>query len=324
VIAAIVLANPAQRWEDFKDPGALAELPTSAASTEQAASAASAAGNGRYQWWSGAVDAWQGDPLTGIGAGNFALYWNAHPTLPVVVNDAHSLYVETLAELGPLGLLALLAFLGAAIAAGVGRRRSSRGDVAVWLGLVAAGAVSAAGEWTWELPAATAPMILAAAVLTGPATLRPRWPRPAEQGGAPERSNFGLGVATLLVGFASIWVAGVSLLSTIQIDESRDAVTRGELEEAATNATYASTLQPWSSAPKLQLAQVEELRGRLPEARQAAEEAIDRSPGDWRGWVVLARIMARDGDRAAAEEALARAGELSPLPVEVELPEPGE
>ena len=120
-------------------------------------------------------------PLTGLGAGNWELYWNANNTLPVITVEAHTLYLEILAELGPLGLLLLLAFFATAVYAGIGRRRSSRGEVAVWLGLIAAGLASAAGEWTWEIPAATMPIVLAAAVLTGPATLRPPWPRAVER-----------------------------------------------------------------------------------------------------------------------------------------------
>jgi hypothetical protein len=330
LVAAVVALDPVQRWSDFKDPGALAVLPTEANAGEQAAGAASAAGNGRYQWWTEAIDAWIDHPLTGIGAGNYELYWNSHPTLPVVVNDAHSLYLETLGELGPLGLLAVLAFFGTAVAAGIGRRRSSRGEVGVWLAILATGIVSAAGEWTWEIPAATAPVVLAAAMLTGPATLRPRWPRAVlreendETPAVAERSGFGLGVATLLAGFACIWIAGVSLLSTVQLDDSRAAVDDGDFDEAARNATYASSIEPWSAAARLQVAQVEELRGRLGEARAAADESIDRSPTDWRGWVVLARILARDGDRSGAERAIERANELSPLPIPADLPPPDE
>jgi tetratricopeptide (TPR) repeat protein len=275
------------------------------------------------------VDAFGSEPITGIGAGNYELYWNSHNTLPVAVADAHSLPFEVLAELGIAGLLGLAAFLGTALYAGFGRRRSSRGEVAPWIAIMAASIVSTAGEWTWQIPAATAPLVIAAAVLTGPATLRPRWPRavgdadgePGEAGHGGQ-SSFGLGVATMLAGFASIWIAGVLLLSSVQLDESRAAADAGELDEAARNASFAAAIQPWSSAPRLQLAQVEELRGRLGEARAAADEALERSPGDWRSWVVLARILARDGERVEAESALERAEELSPLPLPVTLPPP--
>jgi tetratricopeptide (TPR) repeat protein len=333
-VVAVGALDPGERWEEFKDPGQLG-VPASDGGSASLAEGqlASAAGNGRYQWWSEALDAFESEPVTGIGAANYELYWNQHNTLPVVVTDAHSLYLETLAELGILGLLLLLGFFATAIAAGVERRRSSRGEVAVWIALIAAALTSAAAEWTWEIPAAIVPAIVAAAVLTGPATLRPRFPRAVDQreprtlrerlgSASGPRERFGLGVATMLTGFACIWITGTVLLTAVQLDESREAVDRGELEEAARNARYAAAIEPWAAEPRLQLAQVEELRGRLAEAREAAEEAIERSPGDWQGWVVLARIQSREGDPAEAEESLRRVTELTPVTPAVELPGP--
>ena len=95
-------------------------------------------------------------------------------------------------------------------------------------------------------------------------------------------------------------------LVELQLSENRSAFDRGDFEEAASNASYAGAIEPWAAAPRLQLAQAEEARGRYDEARAAALEGIDRSPDDWRGYVVLARIEARDGQRVAAEEALER------------------
>jgi tetratricopeptide (TPR) repeat protein len=327
LVVALVAVDPVQRWDDFEDPGALAQPPSDQSASLEAASA-SAAGNGRYQWWSASLEGWAENPLTGLGAGNWELYWNANGTLPVFTLHAHSLFFEVFAELGILGLLAVLAFFGAAIVAGVGRRRSSRGEVAVWLGLLAAGLVSALGEWTWHIPAATVPLVIAAAVLTGPATLRPEWPRPvrgAEVADADEPRRppgFGLGVATMLAGFACIWIAGVSLLSTVQLDEARSAVAAGDYEEAARNARYAGAIEPWAPEPRIELAGAEVLRGRLHEAREAAEDAVDRAPGDYRTHVVLARILAREGDQEAAEAELARANSLAPLPLPITLPPP--
>ena len=333
LVAAVVVVNPVQRWDDFKDPGALAELPESGEGAAPVAGEfATAAGNGRYQWWTEALDAFGSKPLTGIGAGNYELYWNAHHTLPVVVADAHSLYIETLAELGPLGLIFVLGFLATAIAAGIGRRASVRGGVAVWLGVIAAGITrqrasgpgrSPRRRSRWCSPPPSSPARRPcgrggrAGSQNGSHSLAERF------AGAPSaRERFGLGVAVLLAGFACIWISGVGFLVELQLSESRSAFDRGDFEEAASNASYAGAIEPWAAAPRLQLAQAEEARGRYHEARIAALEGIDRSPDDWRGYVVLARIEARDGQRVAAEEALRTANGLSSVPIPVELPEP--
>jgi tetratricopeptide (TPR) repeat protein len=138
---------------------------------------------------------------------------------------------------------------------------------------------------------------------------------------APPRERFGLGIATLLCGLACIWIAGVVLLGSIQLAQSRAAVDRGDLDDAANNASFAESIEPWSSGASLQLAQVEELRGRLFEARVWADEAISESPHDWHGWYVAARIAIRAGDQGAADRALERAAELSPLPLPEPLPD---
>jgi len=291
---------------------------------------ASLAGSGRSQFWSVALDAFAEAPAGGIGAGNYELFWNGNEPIPVALEHAHSLYLETLAELGPLGFGLVVGFLALGAAAGVARRRrSSGGEVAAALALVATGALTAAIEWTWEVPAVFAPVVISVALLTGRATTRPTWPRPVDEDerrsvrdrlvtAAAPRERFGLGIATLLAGLACIWVAGVILLGSVQLSQSRAAVSRGDLEDAANNASFAESIEPWSSATSLQLAQVEELRGRLSEAAAWADESISESPGDWQGWFVAARIARRAGDDATADRALARAAELSPLP----LPEP--
>jgi hypothetical protein len=76
------------------------------------------------------------------------------------VRDAHSLYLETLAELGIVGFLAVLALFGG-VAACV------RDQAAIGAGL-AAWAVHAGVDWDWEMPALT----LVAVLLAGAAIAR--------------------------------------------------------------------------------------------------------------------------------------------------------
>jgi tetratricopeptide (TPR) repeat protein len=126
----------------------------------------------------------------------------------------------------------------------------------------------------------------------------------------------------MLAGFACIWIAGVSLLSTVQLDESRAAADEGDLDDAAENARYAAAIEPWSPEPRIELAGIEVLRGRLDEAQDAAAEAVDRAPGDFRTHLVLARILSRQAEAAEARAELERANALSPLPLPPDLPPP--
>ncbi len=177
-----------------------------------------------------------------------------------------------------------LGFLGFALVSGIrrGPTRAREGALGAALAILAAGIASAAIDWTWELPACFGLVVVAAALLTGPATLRrppllSAVPSPVdgEPGAGLEAgasSRFGLGIATLVVGWAAIWAGGDQFLTELRLTDSRDAASAGELSSAAQDARDASTLQPWAAEPRLQLALVEELdgdlRGRQPRPRR--------------------------------------------------------
>jgi O-antigen ligase len=86
----------------------------------------------RYNIYASAIDALRTEPLRGVGAGGFEFWWNVDARDPEFIRDAHSLYLETGAELGIVGLLALLALVvGGAIAAVRARRRARDDDAAI-------------------------------------------------------------------------------------------------------------------------------------------------------------------------------------------------
>ena len=147
-------------------------------------------------------------------------------------------------------------------------------------------------------------------------------PRPVPEreegsnGGTPARSRtrFGLGVGTLLVGWASILAALALLLTETRLSDSRQAARDGNLEAAAQAARDAQTIQPWASEPRLQLALVEEAGGDLRAASASTQEAAHRAPDDYRVWLVAARITAARGDARLARAFLGRAESLTRQP----------
>jgi hypothetical protein len=317
LIAGVLAANPAARWREFKQVGAL-DVQT----TYAAAHLSSGGGSGRYQFWSAALDAFKDHPLDGIGAGGYEAYWDQHGTLVMPVRNAHSLYFETMAELGIVGLLFVLGFLGVVAVSGSrrGPTRSTDAALGAALAVFAAGVVSAAIDWTWELPACFGLVVLAAGLLAGPATLQAEPAFGAElhavngwQGrGLAPRPRFGLGVATLLAGLAAVWVGGILFLTEVKLGDSRQEASGGNLEAAAQDARDAITIEPWAAGPRLQLALVEELGGNLKAANREISEAIDRAPDNWQLWFVRTRLEVKSGNVAAARNALDRARELNP------------
>jgi O-antigen ligase len=120
----------------------------------------------RYDYWRVAGDAFAGEPIAGVGSGGFASEWlRERPADSLLVRDAHSLYVETAAELGLVGFACLVLLLVGAVLAG---RRALARDPLLAAGpaaaLVAWG-VHAGLDWDWEMPALTMPAIVLLAVL---------------------------------------------------------------------------------------------------------------------------------------------------------------
>jgi hypothetical protein len=126
--------------------------PRFGASTSRLASADSP----RYHYWKVAIDAFADAPVKGIGAGGFAVRWLEERPVLQPARDAHSLEIETLAELGVIGA-ALLALLGAGVflAARDAIRREGTALVAGPAAALAAYAFHASIDWDWEMPALT-------------------------------------------------------------------------------------------------------------------------------------------------------------------------
>ena len=122
------------------------------------------ADSNRYSYWRVALEAFADAPLRGHGAGSFGVLWLRERTIPEVVRDAHSLELETAAELGLVGLLLLAAFLGGVAACAARARRLAPAAAAGPAAALAVGAAHSALDWDWELPAG---VTLSAILLAG-------------------------------------------------------------------------------------------------------------------------------------------------------------
>jgi O-Antigen ligase len=126
----------------------------------------------RFNYWSVALRAFGSHPFGGVGAGNWSVYWLRWRSLNEYAQDAHSLELQTLAELGLVGIGLLIGFITAAATAAA-RAVRAVGDAA---------AVSCAGvvvylahsplDWDWQMPAVTLVAIVLAGGLLADADLR--------------------------------------------------------------------------------------------------------------------------------------------------------
>src|SRR4051794_638857 len=111
--------------------------------------------NGPVDNWRVALDGFRAHPLHGTGAGTYRLTWELdRPAPPVRVNDGHSLYLETLSELGVVGLALLVVALGTLLIGGL--LRLAGPERHAFAAFVAGGGMlclHAGVDWDWEMPA---------------------------------------------------------------------------------------------------------------------------------------------------------------------------
>jgi hypothetical protein len=309
IAALVVVADPVERWEEFKRPP---DVPAAGEARDLFARGGS---SGRYQFWSTALDAFESEPLEGIGAAGYEYYWDEHGSLPQPGPNGHSLFLDSAAELGIVGLAAVLGFAGLALVGGTRRvldERSAGGTTAVAaLAAAAAGLAQAAVDWTWENPACFVITVVCAALVLGPATAVDEASAPVT-GERRSRRRFAAGVLVLGFAWIAICASALLLLTNLSLSSSRDAFGESDFAHAADAADDAIDLQPWAAEPRQQLALVLEAQGDLVAARGEIEEAIDRSPKDWRLWLVAARMALEAGDEATARADATHAQELAP------------
>jgi hypothetical protein len=119
----------------------------------------------RYRYWEVAVREFAEHPLAGLGSGGFAVEWLKEREREDRAVDAHSLYFETAAELGVVGIGLLLTFIAAVAAAATRLYRRDPAAMAGPAAALAAWAAHAGLDWDWEMPAVTLPALLLAAGL---------------------------------------------------------------------------------------------------------------------------------------------------------------
>jgi hypothetical protein len=249
-------------------------------------------GNGRADLWRLAWDDARKHAVSGAGAGTYERYFLAHqPPAVGRVRDAHGLYIETLAELGPLGLILLLGALVLPLTVlGVTRSHPLVPGAA---GAYVAYLVHTGVDWDWELPAVTLTGLLCGAAILLAARRSLRSPRLS----APARWT-GVVVVVVAAGFAAVGLVGNTALS--RSDAARQ---NRDWAQAAADARRAKTWMPWSPKPWEALGRAQLGAGLVPAARASFRKGISMDSGDWELWYRLAGASSGGERRRALRQA---------------------
>jgi O-antigen ligase len=322
------------RWEELTDDSAT----TDAGPSRLAATASS-----RSRYWRQAIDVFEEEPLAGVGAGGFATAALRFRDEPRVARHAHGYPVQTLADLGVLGLLVSvalgLAWLVAALRAVGATPRSRIGQLfligrpervdhdrapawtddriavtALFLAAIAYG-IQSALDWTWFVPGPTVMALVAAGFVAGrgpaPESAAPAEPPPRAR---VTRVRAALALGAVLAALAASWSIWQPERADDKADEAIELSGAGDFDAALDAAHDAQDIDSLSIKPLFAEAAVYQREGRNEEALDVFRRAALEHEKDPQAWLRLADFQIYElNDPEGAVAALDQALYLDPV-----------
>jgi hypothetical protein len=266
----------------------------------------SSADNGRIEHWDVALRGFEQHRLRGSGAGTYQLAWTRDRPNTVVAHDGHSLYIETLGELGLVGLALVVVCLLVLLGGFVRRIRGPGGGL--FAALAAASvtwALAASVDWVWEMPAVTLWLFaLGGAVLA----------RPAREDSDRRRSARRRGVGLVVRGAAVAACVLVALLparlavSEAHLEAGIQRMEEGDCGAARAEAARSLDFVKRRAAPHHVIAWCLLGEGRALAATWELERALEADPDSWTllEATAIARAVAGLDPRHALQRAAAQ------------------
>ena len=303
----------------------------------------------RARYWDEALKVHSRSEWVGVGADGYGLARRLYRTSDLEVQHAHGYVVQTLADLGWVGLavsLALTVAWFAAAAATLGLRRRDRGivwdaeRVGVFTLFVVALVFGAHSfiDWTWFVPANAVMALLCAGWVAGRGPLRRRLATEGPTGVVPAAERAGVIVAqprwsvrerllrwnpdwfrttcaagVLLLAGAVMWTTVQPLRAQHAGDAATARLQAGQPAAAAQIAVLGTKRNPVSPEPWWELAVARAASGDLDGAERALERAVEVQPASSEAWRRLGRFrLSALGEPRAALPAFRAALYLDP------------
>jgi O-antigen ligase len=253
----------------------------------------------RAALWRDTLAAWSTDPILGIGPGFMPFARQAAApdfSFPVRQPHSHNLPLGVLGDAGLVGLAAAIVLVAViAWCAGPWRARTRTGRIAgfLLLGLLVGGLFE---DLTFEPAFNLLAILILAVALTDAGVVEWR----------PLRRPLAL-VPAAAAGLVLVAGMTVADAGAIAYRAGTDAAADGDWEPATALLERSVAIDPWHPAGPKALAIAAEGAGLVDVARDAAERAIERNPGDAPSWVNLAILCGEGGDRTCQENSTERA-----------------
>jgi O-antigen ligase len=253
--------------------------------------------DGRTPLWEVALRGFSASPLHGAGAGMYQTLWDRERSQFAYVINAHSLYLQAMAELGVPGLLLLLVLVGATIL-GLGLRASGRRR-SLYGALLAAAIVWALHtgvDWDWEMPVVTIGFFAIAGLALSSSAQ-------ADHGWIPTH-NMRLVLALLCLATVALPVSIIG--SQTRLGQAEHALYASDCAAATPAALSSIGWLDVRPEPYEIVGFCDIQHGRPRQAITAMREASSHDPGSWETYYALAIAQASAGidPRANVEQAL--------------------
>ena len=274
----------------------------------------------RARYWKEALQVFGAHPALGAGAEGYATARLRYRTETLVVTHAHGFVVQTLADLGIVGLLVALALLVSWVidvlrpTRPLNRppRRYSPERIAMlsMLCIVVVFGAHSLIDWTWYIPGDACVALLCAGWLAGRGPLRraaepageaapSRWPLP---GGRELDPRLALAGVVVLAALLAAWTQWQPQRSEEARAQALALAEAGHRQAAIEAAHTAVSRDPLSPEARFALAAVQAAAGLDVSARSTLQDAVKLQPSNPQTWLELARYDVRERPRAALKE----------------------
>ena len=304
-------------WKNLTDPHATATI-------SNAPDRLTAVGSVRARYWNEALKIAKAHKALGVGAGGYATVRPRFRNDTLDVRHAHGYVVQTLADLGLVGMavsLALLAAWLAAVSRTVGlwgaRRRApwtpERVGMATLLAICVVFGVHSFIDWTWFVPGNAVLALLCAGWLAGRGpTDEPIVRRTPPRVAVREPWRIGLAVAAVAVAVVAAWASWQPQRAVAEGSDALATAEAGRFPQARAQIADAERTNPLSVDLLFQQAAIERADGNTAGARGALQEAVRKQPANPATWLTLAEFELSEGNRPQALSAVGSALYLDP------------
>lgn len=264
----------------------------------------------RYDFWRVAVDAFEEQPVAGIGSENFAIDYLRERRSDQEPLHPHSLELRLLSQTGLVGTALFAGFLGFALAAAAAARYGTRDRMAaggVAIAVVAASywLVHGSGDWFWEIPALATP----AFAWLGMAGRIDGSPAPAVERPAKPRRLTVVAIVLISLTAATSFVLPWGAARDVELAAENWRVSA---ETAYDRLDRALDLNPLSDRAALIGMAIASRREEYGLMRHYLEIALERTSASWYAHLELGALNAIEGDRKGAREHLLESLDLNP------------